>query len=292
LPPSEISQLVEAMRCGEPWKSALARLDLPVLQRKGEWFAAESKSRVYADLGTAQRGDALDVGAGSGVIAFGLSSSYNRVIALEQDTAWSEFMRLRFRQDGAENVEVVHGGALPLPFPDASFDLIVVNGVLEWLPEAAPDSRSPREVQLGFLQDVHRTLRPGGAVGIAIENRLCLENFRGASPHYEPPYVVLMPRPVADWRCRALTGKPYRNWIYGPAGYRRLLRDAGFAEPEIRAVLPTYHDPKEVVELEDVARIRKSMAARNPLRRAVLGLASATGLLGSLVHSFYISSRK
>ncbi len=292
LPNEEIDQLVAAMRTGEAWQAALSRLQLPELQRKPYWFSDLNKARFYHQLPVANHTDALDIGAGSGVISAGLSPHFDRVSSLEHNGTWSEFMRLRFAQDKLANITVVHGSALPLPFADESFDLIVVNGVLEWIPEAAPASQSPREAQVGFLQDVRRKLRPGGMVGVAIENRLCLENFRGGSPHGEPPYVAIMPRPMAEWRTRKLTGRSYRTWIYGPAGYRALFRDAGFAGLEIQPVLPSYHQPSEVVDLSEGPRIRKYFNPDSLLKRMVLDVASATGMVGSLVHSFYLTARK
>lgn len=292
LPDSEIAALVAAAKAGEPWREALGRLQLPELSRKRHWFEDTAKVRYYLGLPTSARSLALDIGAGSGVIAAGLAASFQRVVALEHDEQWSEFMRLRFAQDGVANVEVRCAGALPLPFATDTFDLVVVNGVLEWIPDAAPAGQPPREAQLGFLQDVLRILRPGGVIGVAIENRWCLENLRGASPHGEPSFAAILPRPIADWRCRRLTGKPYRTWIYGPGGYRRLFREAGYASFDIKPVLPTYHDPRSVVSFRDGAAIRATFSPRNPLKRIALNAAAAAGVLGYVVHSYYLTGSK
>lgn len=292
LPNSEIEALLDAAQRGEPWRDALDRLRLPELSRKRHWFDDAAKALFYRDLPAASRACALDIGAGSGVIAAGLAGVFERVVALEHDARWCEFMRLRFIQDRVSNVDVRCAGALPLAFPDDAFDLVVVNGVLEWIPDSAPVQQSPWEAQLTFLRDVRRILRPGGVIGVAIENRLCLENWRGASPHGEPPFVAILPRRIAEWRCRRATGKPYRTWIHGPHGYRRLFREAGFDALDIRPVLPTYHEPRAVVEFRDREALRAAYSPRNPLKRLALDLAGSAHLLGYLVHSYYLAARK
>jgi SAM-dependent methyltransferase len=290
LPNREIETLVAAVRKGEPWRQALSRLELPELSRKRNWFTNPKKADFYKALPTGGRRRALDVGAGSGVISAGLAEVFDRVTALEQDSVWCEFMSLRFAQDKIKNVEVVQKGALPLPFSDHEFDLIVVNGVLEWLPEAEPRG-TPRDVQVAFLSDVRAKLRPGGSVGIAIENRWYLEHFRGLTPHGEPPYTTILPRPWAARRSRSLKGTDYRTWIYGVPSYRRLLHEAGFEQVEIQAVLPSYHQPNEVVSIGDAGRVRSHIASSNPVRSAALAVLEWTRLLGYFTHSYYISAR-
>src|ERR1700686_968411 len=76
---------------------------------------------------------ALDIGSGHGAITHALSSLVGEVYSLEAIPERVEFTRLRLSQERILNVQQVQGTALDLPFCDESFDLIVVNGVLEWL---------------------------------------------------------------------------------------------------------------------------------------------------------------
>jgi SAM-dependent methyltransferase len=237
---------------------------------------------------------AIDVGAGSGVIAGELARDFERAIAVEQDERWCRFMTHRFRQDRLA-VDVIHGSAFRLPANVANVDLAVVNGVLEWAAFGeAPEARagSPREVQVAFLGAIRSVLRPGGRIGIAIENRLHFDYFRGASPHGEPPYVAVLPRALADAVTRRRHGHPYRTWIYGARGYTRLLRDAGFTNVEIFAALPTYHRPAEAVALHRADVIRTYMINGSRVRRLACQTLAAAGLLGYAVHSFYIAAER
>jgi len=291
LPEPELESLLGEMRRGTPWQEALERLQLPTLSGKRHWFTDLAKAQFYLGLPTPGHYRALDVGAGSGVIAAGMAAGgYQHVVALEHDAGWCEFMRRRYAEDRVGPVEVVQGSAVPtFPFDEASFDLVVVNGVLEWVPEAAPGT-PPGRVQLEFLREARRILRPGGAIGIGIENRLFLGNLKGYGPHGEPPFAVLMPRRLADLYTRRRRGLPYRTWIYSWWGYRSLLRKAGFHDVRVMAVLPDYHTPRRVVPVSDSAAAREGFHVTRASRRLALKALAGAGVLGYLTHSFYIEA--
>jgi len=290
-PDEELRLLLAEIGTGRHWRTALETLGLPTLSAKRHWMTDTGKALFYASLTAAGSHRALDVGAGSGVIAEGLSAQFERVVALEHDAGWSEFMRVRFAQDRLPNIEVVHGSATALPFDADTFDLVVVNGVLEWIPDARTRD-TPREAQLRFLEDARRVLRAAGAIGIAIENRISLWNLRGASPHAEPAYAAILPRSIANWYTRRVQGRDYRNWIYTYWGYRRLLRSAGFRDIVIQQVQPTYHTPQEVLRIDRAREARRYFRLRRPASAALVDLLASIGALGYLAHSFYIQARK
>lgn len=294
LPTEEITALVQELDRGVPWQRAISTLALPTLSGKRGWFSDPAKAAFYLSLEVPTRRLAMDVGAGSGVIACELGRRFERAIAVDQDERWCRFMRHRFRQDGLP-VEVIHGDALRLPPSVTNVDLAVVNGVLEWVATgASPDAQagSPRQVQLTFLRSIRSVLRPGGRIGIGIENRLHFEYFRGAIPHDEMPYVALMPRWLADAVTRWRRGKPYRTWIYSARGYKRLLQEAGFTAIEFFAALPTYHHPEVAVPLDRDDVIRRYVNQGSRVKRLVLQSIAAVGLLGQTVHSFYIAAER
>ena len=57
---------------------------------------------------------------------------------------------------GATNVEFVEGEAERLPFEDASFDVVISNGVIDLIPD--------KDAVFG---EIHRVLVPGGRIQIA-----------------------------------------------------------------------------------------------------------------------------
>jgi len=294
LPFDEVTMLLQEIEGGVSWQKAVTTLSLPTLSGKRHWFTNPKKASFYLSLPTPTRGLAVDIGAGSGVIASELARKFRRVIAVEQDEKWGRFMTHRFTQDRLA-VDVFRGNAFRLPPTVADVDLAVVNGVLEWVAFGdAPEAKAgtPREVQIAFLKKIRSVLRPGGRIGIAIENRFHFEYFRGASPHGELPYVAVMPRPLADAVTRRRQGAPYRTWIYGARGYARLLRDAGFVRPQLFAALPSYHQPESFVPLDRTSVIRPHLVNGSRLRRLALNTIAAAGLLGHTVHSFYIAAER
>ncbi|MGH9393377.1 MAG: class I SAM-dependent methyltransferase, partial [Terriglobales bacterium] len=94
---------------------------------------------------------ALDIGSGLGAITHSLACSLGTVYSVEAIPERIEFTQVRLQQEGLQNVHLVQASALALPFFDASFDLIVINGILEWVGEWDLEG-TPRQAQLRFLR--------------------------------------------------------------------------------------------------------------------------------------------
>lgn len=147
-----------------------------------------------------------------------------------------------------ENLKFVHGGDSGLPFPDGHFDAIVVNGVLEWMPENMKGD--PRAVQINFLKEASRVLRPGGVLYLAIENRFAARYLARREDHVGLYWSSFLPRRLSDVYSRIVRGKPYRTYTYSRRGYRRLFKDAGFAVTRILTPLPNYRYPRRIEHVE------------------------------------------
>ena len=101
----------------------------------------------------------LDVGCGAGIDALLAARQVGprgRVLALDMTPAMAERARANARAAGCDHVEVHEGLMEALPFPDASVDVVVSNGVLNL---STRKSRS--------LAEMHRVLRPGGRIALA-----------------------------------------------------------------------------------------------------------------------------
>lgn len=194
----------------------------------------------------------LDVGSGLGAIVHGLALTYANVVSVEGVAERVKFQQIRLQQEGIENVQLTQASILDLPFFPETFDLIVLNGVVEWIGEWDVQG-TPREAQVRALQGVLRLLKPGGVVMVGIENRWGYNSFFGRIDHSGLPYTQLMPRWMAT---RALRRKnfehyrttlnrkaEYRTYTYGQRGYHRLLRDAGFEIESTFLPYPGYNLP-------------------------------------------------
>jgi len=101
----------------------------------------------------------LDIGCGAGVdslVAGHLAGPDGRVVGLDVTEAMIERSRAHQARLGLANVTFQVGEAEALPFPDASFDAVISNGVfnLTLNKEKA-------------LHEAHRVLKPGGRLMLA-----------------------------------------------------------------------------------------------------------------------------
>lgn len=131
-------------------------------EAKGEKIAA-----ILAAAGRQLKAtdDVLDVGSGSGEIAEYLSSRCQMVCSDASDQR-THGLALPF--------EAIAG---PLPFADASFDVVLSNHVIEHTPDPTI-----------HLQEIRRVLRPSGVAYLATPNRLWPWEFHARLPllHYLP----------------------------------------------------------------------------------------------------------
>jgi len=184
----------------------------------------------------------LDVGAGWGTLSCALAEVAGEVIALESALERVRFIRQRIDQDKIPNATAIHGTLTHPPLKKESFDLIALNGVLEWL-GWADTTRSVPRVQLEHLQTCWKLLKPGGWLYVGIENRFGISSWLGAMDHSYLKYTSLMPRPLAHMVTQLRRNHNYRTYTYSPYGYRKLLSEAGFEEIDFFATLPTYSRP-------------------------------------------------
>ena len=211
----------------------------------------------------------LDVGAGLGGISQALSRRYAQVYAIERVEERVQFMKLRFEQEQCQNITVVRADADTLPFPERYFDLIVLNGVLEWLPFSRKQD-NPRDAQLHYIRRLRNLLKPGGVLAVGIENRTDYGLLLGSEdPHISIRYVAVLPRIVADLICRLKIGDRYRPYLYSHAGYRKLIREAGYKSVEIYGAWPGYANPKKLLSLKksSIEFVDHVWVTKNPLSR-------------------------
>jgi SAM-dependent methyltransferase len=288
IPRPEARALVDHAR-REGWRDALQLLKPALAEEIGRPGRALWKH--FLPLG--EDSDILDFGAGWGALSVSLARTFRSVTAVDLTLERCEFTAIRAGQEGRDNVVVLHtGGGRTLPFPDEAYDLIVLNGVLEWLPDSAPGH--PRDVQVAYLREVSRVLRPGGLVYVGIENRFSYAYWLGREEeHAHIPYVSLLPRGLANWYARRRIGKDYRTWTYGLSGYRRLLARSGMRLERVLYPAPDYRWIETVLPLDDRHTMLSYYRTRGAgLRRFVRRLLIASGAFARLVPSYGLVGRK
>jgi ubiquinone/menaquinone biosynthesis C-methylase UbiE len=198
----------------------------------------------------------LDIGCALGTISCELAKICDSVISMDIIPEYVEFLNIRKKQDRINNIHLAHADMLDLPFSDCSFDIVIMNGVLEYAGRrnglsGEEDKRSPTYYQQKTLREVNRVLKKDGVLYLAIENRYGLLYFRGASDvHVKLKYTTLLPRKLANLYTKIRKGEEYRTYTYSYNGYKKLLQRTGFTKVKFYAPLNSYYCPQITVPLE------------------------------------------
>lgn len=197
--------------------------------------------------------DVLDLGSGWGAVACTLAPNSRTITIADTNPYNLRFIRMRAEQSGVTNLKAVRIDPLDdarLPFPDNSFGVVLLNGVLEYV-GSATEGLSAEEVQRRCLQEVRRVLKPDGVLYVGIENRYSYHYIMGVRDHSSLRYTSLLPRPLASLVTQLRQGHPYRTYTYSYRGYKSLLASAGFALPDMYIAYPNYREPRYILPGEN-----------------------------------------
>ena len=231
------------------WRSAVEAVYSNPDQRR--WLTDISRGRPVDLLGLHANARILDVGCGWGAISLYAAQQGHSVHAIDITPSALGFLAIRCREEDVASVYPARADLLKgSPFPENSFDAIVLNGVLEWVPSF--HEGDPWRIQNNLLKTCQRLLRDGGKLLLGIENRIGLPYWFGVpDEHTRLKWITLLPRRLADRLSRKKTGKPYRNYTHSRRGLRTLLRSSGFSETTFHIPFPNYRTPDRIVAEND-----------------------------------------
>ncbi len=199
-------------------------------------FAAPAQD-LAARMDLTNARTALDVGAGSGVVACAMAKRTS-VVATDPST---EMLRLA-RENG---IAAVVASSLPrLPFGDGRFDRVTAGFVLSHV-------ASYRE----SLAEMARMLRPGGKLGVTAWS--CLSNpFRD---HWD----ALVERFVDAEALHAATRQwlPWEDWLSDAGNLRAALEEAGMRDVTVEEIEYPIH-----ITIADFLAIREQSGTARFLR--------------------------
>jgi arsenite methyltransferase len=136
-----------------------------------ESFAGVASPWAMGRLTSGER--VLDLGSGAGtdsLIAAQMVGEQGTVTGIDMTPEMLAKARAAAAEMGATNVEFVEGEAERLSFPDASFDVVISNGVIDLIPDKD-----------AVFTEISRVLAPGGRIQIAdvtIQNPVSAEGRR------------------------------------------------------------------------------------------------------------------
>jgi SAM-dependent methyltransferase len=209
----------------------------------------------------------LDAGSMWGGLTVPAAQFHRHVYAVDKTIESLEFLKIRAAQIGLKNISAVATAVNSLPFPDNFFDLVILNGVLEWVglkedtileqhwtgkrEETEVYGEGPEEMQSVVLREALRVLKPTGSLFIAIENRYGIQYFLGyPDDHNNVRWVTFLPRAAASFISKMAGKGAYRTYVYSPAQLTRLVRRVGFSVSSMFGVFPHYIKVKKAYPLE------------------------------------------
>lgn len=269
MPRSELEELVRLCQ-DQGWErgttSFLGRKPLPEADFWASYLFPEIRAAGRLLLPPNPRAKVLDLGCGIGPLSVNFARYVSEVVAMDRGWAQLQLLRLRAQQAGLGNLRMVCAGDRQhLPFPAGTFDIVLLNGVLEWI--GTQNGGNPRQQQQNFLSEVRRVLKPLGEIYIGIENRFAFAYLTGmADEHTHLRFVTLLPRRIADLLSEMKSGKPYRVYTYSRWGYRKLLREAGFRATRFYLPRSNYRNISEIVEGESSSVFAEAFCLKSGLR--------------------------
>ena len=292
VPGAQVEKLIsESRRVG--WRAALgdAAVGAPFF---GERLGNLRLANWHMLLARSPSGAALDVGCGFGTLPLGLAEHFRTTVGAEMLSERLRYASLRARQEPWPNAHFVRSHAGHLPLADSSFDLVTMNGVLEWA--ALYSDGDPRALQIAMLAEARRVAREDGVVAVAIENRYALESLLALSDtHTGLTFVTAMPRGAADLVSRLRRREPYRVFLYSQGEYKQLFREAGFPDVTLLDLVSSYNDYDFVVRPDDALTYRFLWERRmvrsfyRPAAWARKGIARwKPALLGKLSYAYLV----
>lgn len=198
-------------------------------------------------IGSLEQKKVLDVGCGGGGISIAFAERCREVVTLDTKIENINLVKKRIGERGLKTIRLLESNALYLPFSKETFDIVIMNGVLEWVGYGTQEN--PLPLQTKALDEAFRVLKEKGVLYLAIENRWYPFNIL-RDPHAHIPLVAVLPQKIANRLSLLLTNKPYETPIYSYWKLNDLLKNRGFSKISMFAPLTNYQYPVVIVNLE------------------------------------------
>jgi ubiquinone/menaquinone biosynthesis C-methylase UbiE/uncharacterized protein YbaR (Trm112 family) len=202
-------------------------------------------------------GRLLEVGCGTAPLLVSAKSRYQKIVGVDIAFRWLVVAKKRLAEAKLD-VPLICACAEALPFPNAAFDRVVADSVLEHLGD-----------QHKGLSEICRVTRPGGYLFVATPNKYSL----GPDPHVGIWAGGYLPqRWLASYMSRRGGITPKRNLLSSRL-LSRAIHEAGFQPPRIE--LPAVpdgqrsHFPPGMNLLIDLYHLGKRLPVSRPLLQMV-----------------------
>jgi len=231
----------------------------------------------------------LDVGAGLGRSSIPLARISKEVVSFDQSVDRMRFLKRRAKEENLNNITIFVGDLFDLPLSEGSFDVVVMNGILEWVGKTNK-YEDPRKAQIEVLKICKKLLKPDGFLYVGIENRFALSYLRGID-HSGLRFTSYMPRFLANFYTKYKKGEPYKTYTYTKRGTTSLFKRAGFSKIKTYLPYPGYNMPRILIPHDNILAlqyvIQEIMRGSSSLRILAKGLSKSKLLLKVYRYLFF-----
>lgn len=211
----------------EEWPGVIAgRKNWPVL-----YHFSHVRENIIEWLPMTGQEQVLEIGAGLGAITGVLTRKAAHVTCV--DLSRKRSMINAYRHRDCDNLTMMVGNFQDIEENlEQKFDLITLIGVFEYA-QFSIQSENPF---VDYLARIRRHLKPGGRLVIAIENRLGLKYWAGATEDHTGAYF------------EGIEGYPTTDYVrtFSKPELERVMRDAGFEEFVFYYPYPDYKLPERI----------------------------------------------
>jgi ubiquinone/menaquinone biosynthesis C-methylase UbiE len=183
---------------------------------RAEAALASWETSVNAN-GRSHNGTVLEVGCGTAPLLVSAKSRYQKMVGVDIAFRWLAVAKKRLAEAKLD-VPLICACAEALPFPDAGFDRVVADSVLDHLGD-----------QQKGLGEISRVMRPGGYLFVATPNKYSL----GPDPHAGIWAGGYLPQRWVASYVRRRGGIPPKRKLLSSRLLSRAIREAGFRAPRI-----------------------------------------------------------
>jgi SAM-dependent methyltransferase len=141
-----------------------------------EYYRSAKVFKFLEQAGVPVGGMVLDAGCGGGGMPLSFAEEARRVVGIDLAPRFADAGHTLAAEHGLRNLHFARADGQALPFPDASFDMVLSHAVIEHVADAAR-----------YLRELARVLKPGGAMYLSTAPYL---SFAGA---HLPKLLVPIP---------------------------------------------------------------------------------------------------
>lgn len=259
-----------------------------------EYLTAEKRRSFLNLIKLGKSDDVLEIGSSMGQHSIHIAKQCRHLEAFEVVAGQAEFAKVWCEQSGAENVNITVGGVSgKLPYADSSFDVVIMNYVLEWC--AGRSEIDADEFHRQYLTEICRVLKPGGRLFLTTKNRYGLRLLTGSvDEHLGIRFGSALPRWLSHTLSRSTEIEFPKGHLHSRKQLSAILSDAGFASAEAYLSFPDARWPDLIVPFDDDGmRALKDLDKSQYSKKDQLFLGLPNGLKSGVATSHtFVASKK